>query len=323
MQNKLKDLQPVVYQVLSNCFKNNKLSHAIMLSGAKTNIKLETAYYIAQSLVCEISSDFACGVCDSCTKITNQSYADFKYFDGTNVSIKKDDILNLQKQFNKTGIEKSGKKIYIINAAENMTIEAGNSLLKFLEEPSSENMIAIFIVDNLDKMLTTITSRCQIINFKPNDRQSCIDEAISLNVDEFDAKMISNYVKDANGILLVSESESYQNALCMFNEFNNDLFMLERVLVSFQTNYMNNKELAKDMLAQFINIFCTYLDDYLLDSVLLKDKYVNINRYLDKNQMNFAMIYTILLETQGKIYRPFDLNLVVDQMFYELQEVIK
>ena len=328
MLNKLKNQQPVVYQVLNNCLKHHKLSHAIMLSGSKNSLKLKTATLIAQSVVCEKNELFACEQCDACLKIANQNYADMTFLDGSKVSIKKDEIMELQKQFNKTGIEMSGKKIYIINVAENMTIEACNSLLKFLEEPNSENMYAIFIVDNLDKILPTIVSRCQIINFKPNNRQTCIEEAISLNVDKFDAMIISNFNKDSEEILKISECEAYQNSLSMLNEFNDNLFMLERVLVSFQINYLNNKEvtnkgLNKDTLDSFVNVFCAYLDDYVMDNKLLGDKYLSLNNYLNKNQKVYPLIYAVLLNVQGKIYKSFDLNLLCDQMFYELQEVIK
>ena len=323
MINKLKQQQPVVYQVLSNCLKGNKLSHAIILSGSKSSIKLNTAYLIAQSIVCESDDYFGCEQCEACQKITNNSYADLKYIDGSNTSIKKDDIINLQLSFHKTGIEKSGKKVYIINCAENMTIEACNSLLKFLEEPSSENMFAIFIVDNLQQVLPTIVSRCQIISFKPNDRQLCIEEAMSLNVDLFDANIISNFIKDSDKILEVSESEAYQNAICILKEFNDNIYMLERVLVSFQTNYLTNKDIAKDTVANFVNVFCSYMDDYLTGNILLNDTYKNLNEYLKKNEEHFSLLYSALLKVEPKIYKSFDLNLVVDQMFYELQEVIK
>ena len=45
-----------------------------------------------------------------------------------------------------------------------MNISAGNSILKFLEEPE-ENIVAILITKNLYKVLETIVSRCQILNF--------------------------------------------------------------------------------------------------------------------------------------------------------------
>ena len=62
--------------------------------------------------------------------------------------------------------------IYVLDHAENATPDALNSLLKFLEEPGSD-MIAILIVEQLDRVLPTIISRCQNIPFTPLRASQC------------------------------------------------------------------------------------------------------------------------------------------------------
>jgi len=57
-------------------------------------------------------------------------------------------------------------KIALIDKAEKMTPEAGNCLLKTLEEPSGEAVI-ILITSNPKMLLPTIVSRCQLVNFLP------------------------------------------------------------------------------------------------------------------------------------------------------------
>ena len=152
----LREQQPVVYHTLRNALENDRLAHAYMFSGPSGTPKKETAYLLAQSLVCG-QPGFACETCDTCERIIHNEYADMIYLDGTSVSIKKDDILKLQHAFAKTGLEKTGKKIYVLDHAENATPDALNSLLKFLEEPGSD-MIAILIVEQLDRVLPTIIS---------------------------------------------------------------------------------------------------------------------------------------------------------------------
>ena len=75
--------------------------------------------------------------------------------------------MDLQSEFSKKSIEGS-KKVYIIKSADKMNIQTANSILKFLEEPIDE-IIAILVVDNINLMLPTIISRCQVIklNKKP------------------------------------------------------------------------------------------------------------------------------------------------------------
>lgn len=56
-----------------------------------------------------------------------------------------------------------GDRLIIINGVEKATLEASNALLKILEEPPISNFI-ILVTDNINKLLPTIVSRCQIIS---------------------------------------------------------------------------------------------------------------------------------------------------------------
>ena len=58
------------------------------------------------------------------------------------------------------------RKVYILTEAERMNLEAANCLLKTLEEPPADSGL-ILLTTNLDALLPTIRSRCQIIPFHP------------------------------------------------------------------------------------------------------------------------------------------------------------
>ncbi|MFA5777031.1 MAG: AAA family ATPase [Parcubacteria group bacterium] len=60
------------------------------------------------------------------------------------------------------------KKVLIINNAHRMTVSAQNALLKSLEEPN-ETSIIILVTHNDSKIISTIKSRCQKINFSLAD----------------------------------------------------------------------------------------------------------------------------------------------------------
>ena len=68
-----------------------------------------------------------------------------------------------------------------------------NSLLKFLEEPGSD-MTAILIVEQLDRVLPTIVSRCQLIPFKALSAKQCYD-AVSEDLEELDAYLLSMMIR--------------------------------------------------------------------------------------------------------------------------------
>ncbi len=57
------------------------------------------------------------------------------------------------------------KKVAIINNAQNLNLQAANALLKTLEETSISSLI-ILTADSA-RLLPTIVSRCQVLNFSP------------------------------------------------------------------------------------------------------------------------------------------------------------
>lgn len=62
------------------------------------------------------------------------------------------------------------KRIYIIDGAEKLNESSSNKLLKFLEEPE-ENIIAILLTNNKNKVINTIISRCQLLRFMLNENK--------------------------------------------------------------------------------------------------------------------------------------------------------
>lgn len=59
-------------------------------------------------------------------------------------------------------------KVYIIDEAEKMTVQAQNALLKTIEEPP-EYAVILFLTNTLDVLLQTVRSRCIIMNLRSVD----------------------------------------------------------------------------------------------------------------------------------------------------------
>ena len=161
----LKEKQEVVYKTLKNSFKNNKTSHAYLISGAKGLPILQVAIFMAKSLICNHKDEdgFACLNCIHCKKVDDNSYADLKIISGE--QLKTNEVMSLQEEFNKSPLEDGNVKVYIIDLIEKAPIASLNKLLKFIEEPSS-NIVALFTTNSVDSILQTIVSRCQIIKLK-------------------------------------------------------------------------------------------------------------------------------------------------------------
>lgn len=58
------------------------------------------------------------------------------------------------------------KKVIIVYEADKMTVQAQNAFLKTIEEPPT-GVYIILLCENIEKILETIKSRCQIYNMRP------------------------------------------------------------------------------------------------------------------------------------------------------------
>ena len=83
-----------------------------------------------------------------------------------------------------------------------MTIEAVNSMLKFLEEPESV-IYAFLTTNNENNVLPTILSRCQILRLKTVKRDTVIKEAEEMNINPSDAELLSYFYNDPELIFAV------------------------------------------------------------------------------------------------------------------------
>lgn len=323
MKTRLENEQPIVFKTLKNALSTNHLSHALLFSGAKGTPKLETALFLAKSLICQNDDIWACEKCESCQRIDEGNYADVILLDGSDKSIKKEDILNVQHKFNKTALEKNGKKVYILNQAENATPEALNSLLKFLEEPSGKDTTAILIVDEIERLLPTIVSRCQILPFRPLCKGICEKEAEKLGVFHEDAWILSHFIKDAQAILAISEKETYQKAVVGVRHFLSNFLRADEALVWLQTEIFNNKDTMKETLLLFIDILSAILEDTASDTfgnIAWIDREI---KKIKEAQIDISACLLVLMSAKDKCSRPFNTGLILDQMILEMKEVFE
>lgn len=193
--NYLKTYQPIPYQIFENAFKHHKIFHAYLLVGEKGTPLLNIAKFLAASIIDPKSSPFADQTSLIFERIFNENYVDLRVFDSTKGQIKIDEIRQLETDFAKTSSEKYSKRVYIINLVENLSIDATNALLKFLEEPLPETY-AFLTTENDKRILPTVLSRVQTIHFSLLPQEDLIHQALSLEVDEKEAEILSFFYND-------------------------------------------------------------------------------------------------------------------------------
>lgn len=152
---------------LTNAIAMDKVSHAYIFNGEEGLGKLLVAKVFAKMLQCEAEENKPCNSCHSCIQAESGNQPDIIYVSHEKPnSIGVDDVRIGLVQDIAIKPYSSRYKVYIIDEAEKMTVQAQNAILKTIEEPPEYGVI-IFITANADAFLPTILSRCVMLNFKP------------------------------------------------------------------------------------------------------------------------------------------------------------
>lgn len=191
--------------MLIDFINSNKKPHAVIFNITVSASVNKTINEYIKSIVYEELSEQEKQIYES--KIDHSSYADLIKINGFENVIKKEDVLNVQNVFSYPGVEKVNKKFYVIYGIENITKQAANSLLKFLEEPP-HSTYAIFITKSINTVLDTIKSRCQTFYISPNKNE--LDKIVS-----------KHQLKDDKQKLIAS---SYSSLDTLEQDLNNGLF---------------------------------------------------------------------------------------------------
>jgi DNA polymerase III subunit delta' len=200
-------------ELLERAMADKRLSHAYVFSGPAQVGKRTIGRRLAQFLLCE--NKIGCDSCISCRTLAVGSNADY-------MEISADDAIKIE-HVRDLGYKLSLKpyagnhKIAIVDNAHNMTVEAANALLKVLEEPKPHTLM-ILITDNSNRLLPTINSRAQKINFGPIDESEFAEWLAAENLAQPDPSFagrpgyVLNFSKDEDAKTRQSENNStFQN----------------------------------------------------------------------------------------------------------------
>ncbi len=263
----LKDNQPIIYQTFTNSLKNHTLSHAYLLVGAPGTPLLEVSKYLVKTILCDDPSPLACDNCITCLRIDSNNYPDVVILDGSKATIKKSDVLEIESRFEKTAFETKGIMVYILHLVENMTVDAVNSILKFLEEPDSE-VYAFLTTNNVNNVLPTIISRCQTLNLISVDRNKVIEDAKSYLVEDSDAEFLSYFYNDGELIYeLLNDEERKDDYLISKEALTNLLEELNtgnpRDSIYYVDKVIVPKIKTKEEMRFFVDMLANVFEDLL------------------------------------------------------------
>lgn len=162
--------QEPMKEYFQNAIRQNKITHAYILSGEDGMGKMTLANAFVHTLICEEGGTVPCMRCHSCQQFLTGNHPDVVYVTHEKAgSIGVDDVR--RQIVNDVQIKpyNGGRKIYIIDEAEKLTVQAQNALLKTIEEPP-EYAVLLFLTTNAEGFLPTILSRCVQLKPLPLDK---------------------------------------------------------------------------------------------------------------------------------------------------------
>ncbi len=158
-----------VKKILRTALQRHRVPNSLLFCGPEGVGKTAMARALAKALNCKTGRDDACEECESCKAIEAGRYPDV-----LGIAPEKDIIkieqMRFIKQFAHLKPFSGSKRVFIVEQADKMNEESGNSLLKVLEEPPSFTHI-ILITTNPFLILPTIRSRCQVLGFSTIGRE--------------------------------------------------------------------------------------------------------------------------------------------------------
>ncbi len=253
----------------------NTISHAFLLYNSNYDSLKESLFSVISKYIFKDE--------------VNEESCDVLVVRPENSKIIKDQILDLQSKF-KTKSQFHIAKTYIIDEAQMMNDYAANSLLKFLEEPE-DNIYAFLITSNINSVLPTIKSRCQLIK---------VDDNVDFDIKKFDNELI------LKSIDLVNKIENYKEDSIAYLP---DIFSKKEEKVVVMSIIKIIKYFYYDVLNYKIQNTIQYFDEYL--STVEKIA-------LNINEEDLTRKLIVLNKNENVLKYNVNVNLFIDKLIFDM-----
>ena len=271
--------------LLQAALERGTLAHAYLLVGPPHVGKMALVLNLAQALNCMETSP-PCGECASCQKIALGKHADVQiiglaaYNDSaeakSKVEISIDHIREMQHSSNLPPFE-GRYKVFIVDGAEHLSIEAANCLLKTLEEPA-DRLVFLLLATSESLLPATVVSRCQRLELPP---MSAIEVEAALDgrwgVEPPKARLLARLCRGRLGWavsaagddgLLQQRAESLDRLLDIIDGDFNERFTYAAQLA---TRFSQGRGMVRDIL----DLWITWWRDLLLVKTGCRDAITN------------------------------------------------
>mgnify|MGYP000210217468 FL=1 len=316
-----------IIEHLQNAIAMDKVSHAYIINGPDKSGKMMLAEAFAMTVQCEQGGRDACLECHSCKQALGRNQPDIIYVSHEKPNtISVDDI---RTQVNNDIVIKpysSRHKIYIIDEAEKMNVQAQNALLKTIEEPPAYAII-LLLTTNADNFLPTILSRCVSLNIKAVPDEM-IEKYLMSNwqIPDYQAQICVAFAQGNVGkaIQLASSSD--------FNELKSSVLQLVKRLHEIDLYELTEavKQIGeyKLQINDYFDLMMVWYRDVLyfkatgdVNGLIFKDEVYDIKRRAEKSSYNgIEQIIEALQKAQLRLLANVNFDLVMELLLLTIQE---
>ena len=316
-----------IVEHLKNAIRMEKISHAYIFNGESNAGKMMLAEAFAMALQCENHGDEPCMECRSCHQAKEHNQPDIIYVshDKPNV-ISVDDI---RQQLNNDIVIKpynSKYKIYIVDEAEKMNVQAQNALLKTIEEPPAYGII-LLLTTNADSFLPTILSRCITLNLKSVNEDLIKSHLMKkYQIPDYQADVCAAFAQGNVGkaIQLAASDE--------FNELKSSALSIVKKLEDMDLYELNQliKQINefKPKIQEYFDLLTLWFRDVLylkatsdVNNLIFKDEVYDIKKQAAKR--SYSGIETILQtleQSRVRLNANVNFDLVIELLLLTIKE---
>ena len=310
-----------------SALKNHQVSHAYILNGENGSGKNMLAKAFAKALVCEAGYGDSCNMCRACHQFDSGNHPDVKWI--THEKANSIGVDEVREQINNDIVIKpysSKYKVYIIDEAEKMTVQAQNALLKTIEEPP-EYAVILLLTSNIDSLLPTIRSRCVRLDLKVVD-DGLVKKYLMehLQVPDYQAEIDASYAQGSIG--KAKEAATSQEFADMTANALKILKYANSMEVYELTEAIKTLTADKNNINDYLDIFQFWFRDVLMfkatreiDNLVFKQEINFIREQAsERSYENIEKILEALEKTKVRLRANVNLELALELLFLTIRE---
>jgi len=336
-------------------YEKQRFAHAYLFYGDEGTGKLTFALEIAKILLCGNKEFDYCNTCPDCLKLNkmehpNQQFLFPVYKDidpdilyesqmelknnpykkilfSKAISISIGSIRNIKKKLSLTSFFHK-KMVIIIKDADQMNMEAYNSILKILEEPPPET-IFLLTTNHIQKIIPTVKSRCHMVNFPIISREEITEALIKReNLSSELSEMIAECSFGSYGKTLELIEENVEDKKVFIKEVIKKIFSTQKSDILFLSEELSKKrdrgflkELLIDLAIELREIMKSFNTENDESSQGLLKHYKFLNN-LDDITIQIPEMIIEIENSIDLIDKNIYLNILLTVLFYRLNSML-